>query len=73
MGYFHDGQMELKMKELQFQLDHPTHPISICSLPCSQGQMKKYIEGESCCWTCHQCGQYEVSQTLEWLSNTRPP
>ena len=60
VGYFHDEQMELDMDQLQFQLEHPPHPTSICSLPCKKGEMKKYIEGESCCWTCHECGQYEV-------------
>ena len=46
--------------EVQFQLGHPQPPASLCSLPCLRGQMKKYVEGESCCWTCHQCGQYQV-------------
>jgi len=55
--------------DVQFQLDHPQPPPSRCSLPCGRGQMKKYIEGESCCWTCHQCGQYQVKLTcLVFLS-----
>ncbi len=44
---------------VQFQLGTPHPPDSICSAPCAVGLMKKYVEGESCCWTCHECGMYE--------------
>ena len=52
--------------EVQFRLNStklsPTEvPSSVCSLPCPEGQMKKYDEGESCCWTCHECIAYQVS------------
>ena len=47
--------------ELQFQLENPSHPDSVCSLPCGHGKVKKHVEGESCCWTCHNCGTYQVS------------
>lgn len=32
----------------------------MCSLPCDRGQAKKYVEGESCCWHCFNCSQYQV-------------
>jgi hypothetical protein len=52
--------------EIQFKLGHPQPPESVCSLPCSVGQAKKYVEGESCCWHCFNCTQYQV--TLHFLT-----
>lgn len=47
--------------EVQFKIQHPKPPDSVCSLPCERGQAKKYVEGESCCWHCFNCTQYQVS------------
>ena len=47
--------------EVQFKVDHHLPPASVCSLPCSLGQAKKYVEGESCCWHCFNCSQYQAS------------
>ncbi|KAJ4432054.1 hypothetical protein ANN_20668, partial [Periplaneta americana] len=44
---------------IQFKLGHPQPPESVCSLPCEVGQAKKYVEGESCCWHCFNCTQYQ--------------
>ena len=41
-------------------LAHFKPPLSVCSLPCSFGQAKKYMEGEKCCWHCFNCTQYEI-------------
>jgi metabotropic X receptor len=60
VGFFHDDQIEMNMEAVQFQLGSPSPPPSICSADCYLGLMKKYVEGESCCWTCHACGRYEV-------------
>lgn len=35
-------------------------PVSVCSLPCSKGQARKYIVGEKCCWHCFNCSQFEI-------------
>uniref|UniRef100_A0A1B0DQG7 G-protein coupled receptors family 3 profile domain-containing protein n=1 Tax=Phlebotomus papatasi TaxID=29031 RepID=A0A1B0DQG7_PHLPP len=45
---------------VQFKLDQPKPPESVCSLPCERGQAKKYVEGESCCWHCFNCTQYQI-------------
>lgn len=47
--------------EVQFTYHQPKPPESVCSLPCERGQAKKYVEGESCCWHCFNCSQYQVS------------
>ena len=47
--------------EVQFRLNDSFVPSSICSLPCPEGVPKKYDEGESCCWTCVPCGDYQVT------------
>lgn len=46
---------------IQFKTGHPKPPESVCSLPCLMGQAKKYVEGESCCWHCFNCTQYQVN------------
>lgn len=46
--------------EVQFKLSQPKPPESVCSLPCDLGQAKQYVEGESCCWHCFNCTQYQV-------------
>lgn len=33
-------------------------PISACSLPCESGMIKKQ-QGDTCCWVCDQCEEYE--------------
>ena len=55
----------ISFTELQFQLENPSHPDSVCSLPCGHGKVKKHVEGESCCWTCHNCGTYQVGIDFE--------
>lgn len=35
-------------------------PKSVCSLPCSKGQARKYIVGEQCCWHCFNCSIFEI-------------
>nr|CAI5860846.1 unnamed protein product [Callosobruchus analis] len=46
-------------ENIQFKMNHPEMPESVCSLPCLVGQAKKYVEGESCCWHCFNCTQYQ--------------
>ena len=60
LGFFVKYCIFFFFTELQFQLENPSHPDSVCSLPCGHGKVKKHVEGESCCWTCHNCGTYQV-------------
>lgn len=46
--------------DVQFRLGRSSAPESVCSLPCELGQAKQYVEGESCCWHCFNCTQYQV-------------
>lgn len=45
---------------IQFKWEEPHYPESVCSVECELGQAKQYVEGESCCWHCFNCTQYEV-------------
>ncbi|XP_053610017.1 metabotropic glutamate receptor 2-like [Plodia interpunctella] len=60
VGRYVDGELELNMDEIQFKLDEPRPPESVCSAECELGQAKQYVEGESCCWHCFNCTQYEI-------------
>ena len=42
-------------------------PASNCSYKCNKGFHKKYHETDKCCWTCIECGKYEVSETAECI------
>ncbi|XP_046737339.1 metabotropic glutamate receptor 2-like [Diprion similis] len=65
VGEYMEGELRLNMSEIQFRLGHPLPPESVCSLPCEVGQAKKYVEGESCCWHCFNCTQYQVRHPLD--------
>ncbi|XP_045772809.1 metabotropic glutamate receptor 2-like [Maniola jurtina] len=60
VGQYLDGELQLDMDEIQFKWDEPHHPESVCSAECELGQAKQYVEGESCCWHCFNCTQYEI-------------
>uniref|UniRef100_T1IGY4 G-protein coupled receptors family 3 profile domain-containing protein n=1 Tax=Strigamia maritima TaxID=126957 RepID=T1IGY4_STRMM len=60
VGEYNDGQLLLNMSAIQFNLNEPGVPQSVCSLPCLKGQAKKYVEGEICCWHCFNCSQYQI-------------
>ncbi|XP_066996149.2 metabotropic glutamate receptor 4 [Anabrus simplex] len=60
VGEYTEDGLRLNTSEIQFRLGHPNMPESVCSLPCQQGQAKKYVEGESCCWHCFNCTQYQI-------------
>uniref|UniRef100_A0A0A9YU67 Metabotropic glutamate receptor 8 n=1 Tax=Lygus hesperus TaxID=30085 RepID=A0A0A9YU67_LYGHE len=60
VGEYEEGHLRLRMDEVQFKLGHKTPPESVCSLDCEIGQAKKYVEGESCCWHCFNCTQYQI-------------
>ncbi|XP_063990032.1 metabotropic glutamate receptor 2-like isoform X2 [Diachasmimorpha longicaudata] len=60
VGQYLEGELSLNMSDIQFGLGNPQPPESVCSLPCRVGQAKKYVEGESCCWHCLDCTQYQI-------------
>ncbi|RVE46274.1 hypothetical protein evm_009098 [Chilo suppressalis] len=60
VGEYLDGELELDMDEIQFKLGERRPPESVCSAECDLGQAKQYVEGESCCWHCFNCTQYEI-------------
>ncbi|CAH1407468.1 unnamed protein product [Nezara viridula] len=60
VGQYIEGELHLNDSEIFFNTGTALPPESVCSLPCSQGQAKKYVEGERCCWHCFNCSQYQV-------------
>ncbi|XP_045447872.1 metabotropic glutamate receptor 2-like [Melitaea cinxia] len=60
VGRYLDGVLHLDMDAIQFKWEEPHHPESVCSAECELGQAKQYVEGESCCWHCFNCTQYEI-------------
>ncbi|GAB0096107.1 Metabotropic glutamate receptor [Sergentomyia squamirostris] len=78
VGEYYEGELRINMSDVQFKLDQPKPPESVCSLPCERGQAKKYVEGESCCWHCFNCTQYQIrhphdeTQCLMCMEGTIP-
>ncbi|CAH0585979.1 unnamed protein product [Chrysodeixis includens] len=60
VGRYLDGELVLDMDEIQFKWNERHPPESVCSAECELGQAKQYVEGESCCWHCFNCTQYEI-------------
>ncbi|XP_053609541.1 metabotropic glutamate receptor 2-like [Plodia interpunctella] len=60
VGQYLDGELRLDIDEIQFKQGEPRPPESVCSAECELGQAKQYVEGESCCWHCFNCTQYEI-------------
>ncbi|XP_041979527.1 metabotropic glutamate receptor 2-like [Aricia agestis] len=60
VGQYRDGELQLDMDEIQFKWGSRRPPESVCSAECELGQAKQYVEGESCCWHCFNCTQYEI-------------
>ncbi|XP_035227551.1 metabotropic glutamate receptor 4-like, partial [Stegodyphus dumicola] len=60
VGEYKDGELKISLPDIRFRLDEPEMPTSVCSLPCSVGQAKKYVEGGKCCWHCFNCTKYQI-------------
>ncbi|XP_004925395.2 metabotropic glutamate receptor 2 isoform X1 [Bombyx mori] len=60
VGQYLDGELQLHIKDIQFKWGERHPPESVCSAECELGQAKQYVEGESCCWHCFNCTQYEI-------------
>lgn len=60
VGEYDEGVLRLDMNEIHFKYKTTKPPDSVCSYDCFDGQAKTYVEGESCCWHCINCTQYQV-------------
>ncbi|XP_060803409.1 metabotropic glutamate receptor 2-like [Amyelois transitella] len=60
VGQYLDGELRLDIDDIQFKWGERRPPESVCSAECELGQAKQYVEGESCCWHCFNCTQYEI-------------
>ncbi|XP_049694111.2 metabotropic glutamate receptor 2 [Helicoverpa armigera] len=65
VGQYLDGELELNIDDIQFKWGERHPPESVCSAECELGQAKQYVEGESCCWHCFNCTQYEIRSIEE--------
>lgn len=50
--------LDIRTEELVWARGAKDIPISACSLPCEPGMIKKQ-QGDTCCWVCDQCEEYE--------------
>lgn len=55
-------------------------PVSRCSLDCQAGFRKEYLKGDTCCWSCLPCQEYQYNsdeltcsdcQEGEWPTDDR--
>ncbi|XP_065200701.1 metabotropic glutamate receptor 3-like [Planococcus citri] len=60
VGNYENGELILNLEELQFKINETEMPASSCSEVCKKGEVKKYINGDKCCWKCNACSKYEV-------------
>ena len=51
--------LKLNQSLLRFKATQPSFPQSFCSEPCGPGQAKLKLEGDTCCWLCTNCSQYQ--------------
>ncbi|XP_024944385.1 metabotropic glutamate receptor isoform X2 [Cephus cinctus] len=52
------NSLNIRTEELVWSKGTESIPISACSLPCAPGMIKKQ-QGDTCCWVCDQCEEYE--------------
>ncbi|XP_014609016.1 PREDICTED: metabotropic glutamate receptor [Polistes canadensis] len=52
------NSLDIQTDELVWARGTKDIPISACSLPCEPGMIKKQ-QGDTCCWVCDQCEEYE--------------
>ncbi|XP_069091252.1 metabotropic glutamate receptor 1 [Pleurodeles waltl] len=61
IGTWHEGQLHIN--DLKIQMNKSGMVRSVCSDPCSKGQIKVIRKGEvSCCWICTPCKENEYVQ-----------
>nr|XP_031850157.1 metabotropic glutamate receptor-like [Nomia melanderi] len=52
------NSLDISTEDLVWARGTKDIPISACSLPCEPGMIKKQ-QGDTCCWVCDQCEEYE--------------
>uniref|UniRef100_A0A4W5RP08 Metabotropic glutamate receptor 1 n=1 Tax=Hucho hucho TaxID=62062 RepID=A0A4W5RP08_9TELE len=61
VGSWHEGQ--LSIDDYMMQINRSDMVRSVCSEPCSKGEIKVIRKGEvSCCWICTPCKDNEIVQ-----------
>uniref|UniRef100_A0A4W5PDZ8 Glutamate metabotropic receptor 1 n=1 Tax=Hucho hucho TaxID=62062 RepID=A0A4W5PDZ8_9TELE len=61
VGSWHEGQ--LSIDDYMMQMNRSDMVLSVCSEPCSKGEIKVIRKGEvSCCWICTACKDNEIVQ-----------
>ncbi|KAM7310733.1 metabotropic glutamate receptor 2 isoform X2 [Ixodes scapularis] len=55
-----EANLDLDLSALRFKSDEPRFPRSFCSAPCRLGQAKLQLEGDTCCWLCSNCSQFQI-------------
>lgn len=60
-----NNKPRLKISELRFKHNSPVRPQSFCSEPCGIGQAKLQLEGDTCCWLCTNCSEYQISNAYD--------
>ncbi|KAG5846489.1 hypothetical protein ANANG_G00115510 [Anguilla anguilla] len=61
VGSWHEGL--LRIDDYKIQMNHSEMVRSVCSEPCTRGQIKVIRKGEvSCCWICTTCKDNEYVQ-----------
>ncbi|KAB7507758.1 Extracellular calcium-sensing receptor, partial [Armadillidium nasatum] len=62
-GTWDNGTLTVNESLVVFNGSDKTPPVSVCSMPCAQGQFKGYIETgddlQTCCWNCYDCEEEE--------------
>ncbi|CAG0893388.1 unnamed protein product [Darwinula stevensoni] len=59
VGSWADGKLIMDPKEVVWKKGSRVFPSSVCSLPCGIGEVKYMQQGETCCWYCYRCQQWE--------------
>ncbi|XP_043264980.1 metabotropic glutamate receptor [Colletes gigas] len=55
------NSLDIHTDELVWAKGTKDIPTSACSLPCEPGMIKKQ-QGDTCCWVCDQCEEYQFVQ-----------
>ncbi|KAF0286758.1 Metabotropic glutamate receptor 4 [Amphibalanus amphitrite] len=59
VGEYNGDHLMLNMSKIQFKMGAPAPPSSVCSLPCQDGQARRFLD-VNCCWHCYNCSTYQV-------------
>ncbi|XP_018497554.1 metabotropic glutamate receptor 3 [Galendromus occidentalis] len=54
-----ESHLEIRREEMKFKHDNPNYPRSYCSEACRKDQVMLKLEGDTCCWICSNCSQYQ--------------